>query len=80
MSLLVDTRVGAIVTIEVDPSKFIFIVLSNICLTRIYHLAGPYGLNLVPDMGGNAAVISNWERLPDGTFGKIQLNGGVVTI
>ncbi len=38
---------------------------------------GPYGVNLVPDMDGNAAVIQSFDRLPNGKFGPLQKHGGL---
>jgi hypothetical protein len=38
---------------------------------------GPYGVNLTPDEGGNAAVVHSFDRLPSGKFGPIQKHGGV---
>lgn len=37
----------------------------------------PYGVKLVPDATGNAAVIQSFEVLPNGRFGVIQKHGGV---
>jgi hypothetical protein len=39
---------------------------------------GPYGIIFEPDKDGNAAYISNWERLPDGKIGDVQRHSGVV--
>ena len=39
---------------------------------------GPYGIRLGPDVGRHAAVILDWQRLPNGRDGIIQKHGGVV--
>lgn len=38
---------------------------------------GPYGINLIPDEYGNAAVIRSFDRLPNGKFGLVQKHCGV---
>lgn len=38
---------------------------------------GPYGVVFHPDSDGCAAVISAFEKLPNGKFGPIQRDGGV---
>ena len=38
---------------------------------------GPYGVVLVADQDGHAAVVRAFDRLPNGRFGPIQKHGGV---
>lgn len=38
---------------------------------------GPYGIQLVGDSDGQAAVVVGFEPLPNGRFGPIQKHGGV---
>jgi hypothetical protein len=38
---------------------------------------GPYGVNLIPDESGNAAVVHGFDKLPNGKFGPIQKHGGI---
>lgn len=38
---------------------------------------GPYGIIFSPDNDGCAAVVRNFEKLPNGKFGPVQRDGGV---
>lgn len=38
---------------------------------------GPYGIQLVADSDGQAAVVVSFETLPNGKFGPVQKHGGV---
>lgn len=38
---------------------------------------GPYGVKFEADKDGNAAVIKEFERLPNGKFGPLQKHGGL---
>eukprot|EP01035_Chromulina_nebulosa_P016969 gene16969-22465_t len=38
---------------------------------------GPYGVYFESDKNGNAAVISSFERLPNGNYGVLQKHGGL---
>ena len=39
--------------------------------------SGPYGIVAEADKYGQALVIKDWARLPNGKFGPIQKHGGV---
>jgi len=40
-------------------------------------VSGPYGMTLGPGHNGRCGLIKQWDRLPNGKFGPIQVHGGV---